>query len=110
MTISLVSLGCPKNLADSEVILGLGEAAGIVISDDPAEADAVVVNTCCFIEEATQESIDAILQLARLKTEGRCKRLFVTGCLVERYGQELRRTIPEIDCLIGIKLGNSCKL
>lgn len=101
MKIGLVSLGCPKNLVDSEVMLGLAEGAGHVITNDAADADVLVVNTCAFIDSAKQESIDTILEMAQHKTNGRAKRLVVTGCLAERYRQELREQIPEIDAVLG---------
>ncbi|HXH05107.1 MAG TPA: 30S ribosomal protein S12 methylthiotransferase RimO [Vicinamibacterales bacterium] len=101
MKIGLVSLGCPKNLVDSEVMLGLAEAAGHEITPDAASADVLVVNTCAFIEAARRESIDAILEMAEHKRSGRCRRLVVTGCLAERYRDELAREIPEIDALLG---------
>jgi len=101
MKIGLVSLGCPKNLVDSEVMLGLARDAGHDLTSDPAGADVIVVNTCAFIDSAKQESIDAILEMARHKTEGNCQRLVVTGCLAERYRDTLRKEIPEIDAVLG---------
>src|SRR5580765_6139859 len=101
MKIGLVSLGCPKNLVDSEVMLGLAQDAGHHLTSDPASADVIVVNTCAFIDSAKQESIDAILEMARHKTEGNCQRLVVTGCLAERYRDTLRKEIPEIDAVLG---------
>ncbi len=101
MKIGLVSLGCPKNLVDSEVMLGLAQRAGHTLTTDPAEADVLVVNTCAFIESAREESVSAILELAAHKTGGRCKRLVVTGCMAERYRDELRAEIPEIDVVLG---------
>ncbi|MBA2353125.1 MAG: 30S ribosomal protein S12 methylthiotransferase RimO, partial [Acidobacteria bacterium] len=101
MKIGLVSLGCPKNLVDSEVMLGLAEGAGHEITNDAGSADVIVVNTCAFIESAKQESIDAILEMAQHKTAGRASRLVVTGCLAERYRDELRAQIPEIDAVLG---------
>jgi ribosomal protein S12 methylthiotransferase len=101
MKIGLVSLGCPKNLVDSEVMLGLARDAGHDLTPDPAGADVIVVNTCAFIDSAKQESIDAILEMARHKTEGACRRLVVTGCLAERYREQLRQEIPEIDAVLG---------
>ena len=79
MKIGLISLGCPKNLVDSEVMLGLAREAGHELTQDPAGADVLVVNTCAFIDSAKQESVDTILEMARLKTEGTCQRLVVTG-------------------------------
>jgi ribosomal protein S12 methylthiotransferase len=101
MKIGLVSLGCPKNLVDSEVMLGLASDAGHSLTPDPASADVIVVNTCAFIDSAKQESIDTILEMARLKTGGACQRLIVTGCLAERYRDALRAEIPEIDAVLG---------
>jgi ribosomal protein S12 methylthiotransferase len=101
MKIGLISLGCPKNLVDSEVMLGLARNAGHELTSDPAGADVLVVNTCAFIDAAKQESIDTILEMARHKTDGGCKRLIVTGCLAERYRDELRQQIPEIDAVLG---------
>ena len=88
--VGFVSLGCPKNLVDSEVMMGQLKQNGYEITADAAEADTVVVNTCGFIDSAKQESIDAILEAARLKTEGQAQRLVVAGCLVERYRDELK--------------------
>jgi ribosomal protein S12 methylthiotransferase len=101
MKIGLVSLGCPKNLVDSEVMLGLAREAGHELTGDAADADVIVVNTCAFIDSAKQESVDAILEMARHKTDGACQRLIVTGCLAERYRDELRAEIPEIDAVLG---------
>jgi ribosomal protein S12 methylthiotransferase len=101
MKIGLVSLGCPKNLVDSEVMLGLARDAGHELVQDAAGADVLVVNTCAFIDSAKQESIDAILEMARHKKDGACRRLIVTGCLAERYRDELRAEIPEIDAVLG---------
>jgi len=101
MKIGLVSLGCPKNLVDSEVMLGLAQEAGHELTRDPEGADVLVVNTCAFIDSAKQESIDAILEMARHKTGGSCTRLIVTGCMAERYRDELRKEIPEIDAVLG---------
>jgi ribosomal protein S12 methylthiotransferase len=97
----LQSLGCPKNLVDSEQMLGLVAQAGAEIVLDPNEADVLVVNTCGFIGEAKKESIEAILDLAQLKKRGTGKRLIVTGCLVQRYGAELEKALPEIDDFLG---------
>jgi ribosomal protein S12 methylthiotransferase len=101
MKIGLVSLGCPKNLVDSEVMLGLAQQAGHTLTADAAEADVLVVNTCAFIESAREESVAAILEMAALKSGGRCRRLVVTGCMAERYRDELRAEIPEIDVVLG---------
>jgi len=97
----LQSLGCPKNLVDSEIMLGLVAGRGDEIVLDPAAADVLVVNTCGFIGDAKRESIDAILELARLKEHDPSKRLIVTGCLVQRYGGELQDSLPEVDAFLG---------
>jgi ribosomal protein S12 methylthiotransferase len=99
--VGLVSLGCPKNLVDSEVMLGLAQQGGHELTQDAGEADVLIVNTCAFIDSAKQESIDTILEMARHKTDGSCKRLIVTGCMAERYREELKREIPEIDAVLG---------
>jgi ribosomal protein S12 methylthiotransferase len=101
MKIGLISLGCPKNLVDSEVMLGLAQQAGHELTQDPAAADVLVVNTCAFIDSAKQESIDTILEMAQHKKDGACRRLIVTGCMAERYRDELKREIPEIDAVLG---------
>jgi ribosomal protein S12 methylthiotransferase len=101
MKIGLISLGCPKNLVDSEVMLGLAQRAGHELTQDAAAADVIVVNTCAFIDSATQESIDAILEMAQHKKDGACRRLIVTGCMAERYRDELQKEIPEIDAVLG---------
>jgi ribosomal protein S12 methylthiotransferase len=99
--IGFVSLGCPKNLVDGEVMLGIAREAGHEITPEAGSADVLVVNTCAFIDSAKQESIDAILEMAQQKRDGKCSRLVVTGCLAERYRDELRKEIPEIDALLG---------
>jgi ribosomal protein S12 methylthiotransferase len=101
MKIGMVSLGCPKNLVDSEVMLGLAQEEGHQLTRDAADADVLIVNTCAFIDKAKQESIDTILEMAELKKTGACKRLVVTGCMAERYRDELRAQIPEIDAVLG---------
>ncbi len=101
MKIGFLSLGCPKNLVDGEVMLGMAREAGHEITSDASDAEVLVVNTCAFIDSAKQESIDAILEMAAQKRDGRCSRLVVTGCLAERYRDELRREIPEIDAVLG---------
>jgi ribosomal protein S12 methylthiotransferase len=101
MKIGMISLGCPKNLVDGEVMLGLAGEAGHQITADASEADVLVVNTCAFIDRAKQESIDAILEMAERKKAGGCRRLIVTGCLAERYRDELTAQIPEIDVVLG---------
>ncbi|HEV8398008.1 MAG TPA: 30S ribosomal protein S12 methylthiotransferase RimO, partial [Vicinamibacterales bacterium] len=101
MKIGMVSLGCPKNLVDSEVMLGLAQQAGYELTRDPEGAEVLVVNTCAFIDKAKQESVDAILEMAEFKKTGACKTLVVAGCLAERYRDELKAQIPEIDHIIG---------
>ena len=101
MKIGFISLGCPKNLVDSEVMMGQLKQNGYEITADAAEADTVVVNTCGFIDSAKKESIDTILEAARLKTGGKATRLIVAGCLVERYRDELKAAMPEVDAFIG---------
>jgi ribosomal protein S12 methylthiotransferase len=100
-TVGMVSLGCPKNLVDGEVMLGRLRRAGYRLVGQPSEAEVLIVNTCAFIDSAKQESIDAILEMAREKETGRARRLVVTGCLTQRYEAELRREIPEIDATLG---------
>src|SRR5476651_2215734 len=99
--VGMISLGCPKNLVDSEVMLGLAQQGGHELTQDAGEADVLIVNTCAFIDSAKQESIDTILEMARYKTDGACRRLIVTGCLAERYRDELMKEIPEIDAVLG---------
>jgi len=101
MKIGFVSLGCPKNLVDSEVMMGLSQEGGHTLTPNPAEADVLVVNTCAFIDSAKEESVNTILELAEFKKTGACKRLVVTGCLGERYRDELKAQIPEIDAVLG---------
>jgi ribosomal protein S12 methylthiotransferase len=101
MKIGFISLGCPKNLVDGEVMLGIAQQAGHEITPAADQADVLVVNTCAFIDNAKQESIDAILEMAGKKRDGRCTRLVVTGCLAERYREELKQEIPEIDAVLG---------
>src|ERR1051325_3262583 len=99
--VGFISLGCPKNLVDSEVMMGQLKQKGFQITAEAEDADTVVVNTCGFIDSAKKESIEAILEAARLKTEGKAKRLVVAGCLVERYRDELKAEMPEVDAFIG---------
>ena len=96
-----MSLGCPKNLVDSEVMMGLLDQAGAEITNHPEMADILVVNTCSFIDKAKQESIDTILQMAQHKVSGRAQKLIVAGCLVERYRDEIRKNMPEVDAVVG---------
>jgi len=99
--LGLISLGCPKNLVDSEVMLGIIERYNIEITNDPEAADIIIVNTCGFIESAKQESIETILSMAAYKTEGCCRYLIVTGCLAQRYARELFSEMPEVDAVVG---------
>src|SRR3954463_13602744 len=101
MKIWFVSLGCPKNLVDSEVMLGMAEKDGHEITADASQADVLVVNTCAFIDRAKQESIDTILEMAQLKKQANGRKLVVTGCMAERYRDELKKEIPEIDAIYG---------
>ncbi len=99
--IGFISLGCPKNLVDSEVMMGLLTQAGATMTADAADADVLVVNTCSFIDKAKQESVDTILEMAQHKTGGKATRLVVAGCMVERYRDEIRKNIPEVDAVVG---------
>jgi len=101
MKLYLASLGCAKNLVDSEVMLGRLINAGWRITQDPQDADTIIVNTCSFIESAVNESIDTILELARFKNNGTCRRLIIAGCLPERYREALVETLPEVDVFLG---------
>lgn len=101
MKILFVSLGCDKNLVDSEMMIGMIQEKGFEVTDDENEAEVVVINTCCFINDAKQESIDTILQMAELKKSGQVKALLVTGCLAQRYKEEIQREIPEVDEILG---------
>ena len=96
-----VSLGCDKNLSDSEFMLGMLQESGFVITNDEERADIIVVNTCCFINDAKEESVNTILEMAEYKKTGRCQALLVTGCLAQRYQQEIRQEIPEVDAVLG---------
>ncbi|MDO4543305.1 MAG: 30S ribosomal protein S12 methylthiotransferase RimO [Clostridia bacterium] len=102
MNIGVVSLGCAKNLVDTENMLGLLYGAGFKFVSDPYDADILIVNTCGFILPAKQESINAILEMAEYKKHGRCKTLVATGCLIERYREELKKELPEVDIFIGV--------
>ncbi len=99
--VGFVSLGCPKNLVDSEVMMGLLARAGAELTPRAEDADVIVVNTCSFIESAQQESVNTILEMARHKTGGRAKKLVVAGCLVERFRDDIRKNIPEVDAVVG---------
>jgi ribosomal protein S12 methylthiotransferase len=100
-SVYFVSLGCPKNRVDTEVMLGLTDASGLSIVDAPERADVIVINTCGFIGAAKEESVDTILEMAKHKEAGSCERLVVTGCLSQRYPAELRREMPEVDVFLG---------
>lgn len=101
MKLGMVSLGCPKNLVDSEVMLGIIRDKDFTVTNDPAEADIIIVNTCGFIESAKEESINTILQMSEYKTQGNCRYLIVTGCLSQRYAADLAQNIPEVDAFVG---------
>lgn len=101
MNVMLVSLGCDKNLVDSEMMLGMLADAGYGITDDESEADIIIVNSCCFILDAKQESIDTLIEMGMMKEQGRCKALIVTGCLAQRYAEEIHKEIPEVDAVVG---------
>src|ERR1700730_13432084 len=99
--VGFVSLGCPKNLVDSEVMMGLLARAGAELTQRAEDADVIVVNTCSFIESAQQESVNTILEMAAHKTGGKAKKLVVAGCLVERFRDQIRKDIPEVDAVVG---------
>lgn len=101
MKLLFVSLGCDKNLVDSEVMLALLNERGYVMTDDEREADIIIINTCCFINDAKEESVQTILEMAEYKKAGSCKALIVTGCLAQRYQQEITDEIPEVDAVLG---------
>jgi len=101
LKVGFVSLGCPKNLVDTEVMMGQLRARGHELTPRPDDADVIVVNTCSFIDPAKQESVDTILEMAEFKKSGRAKRLVVAGCMVERYRGEIRESLPEVDAVIG---------
>ena len=101
MKLFCVSLGCDKNLVDTEKMLGLLGGTGFTFTDDEMEAEVILVNTCCFIGDAKEESVNTILEMARLKEEGACRALIVTGCLAQRYKQEILDEIPEVDAILG---------
>lgn len=104
MKIGVVSLGCPKNLVDSETMLGLIHEEKYEITNDPSEAEIIIVNTCGFIESAKEESINTILQMAEYKKSGSCKYIIVTGCLSQRYAEELFNELPEADAIAGVEV------
>src|SRR5579871_2623804 len=99
--VGFVILGCPKNLVDSEVMMGMLQSGGAEITSRAEDADVIVVNTCSFIDTAKQESVDTILEMAQHKIHGRAKKLVVAGCLVERYRNEIQKNIPEVDAVVG---------
>ena len=101
MKLLCISLGCDKNLVDTEMMLGLLNKDGYEFTDDEQEADVIVINTCCFINDAKEESVNTILEMAELKKTGKCKALIVTGCLAQRYKQEIMDEIPEVDGILG---------
>lgn len=101
MRILFISLGCDKNLVDSEAMLGILEKRGYTFTDDETEAEIIVINTCCFINDAKEESVNTILQMAEYRKEGSCKALIVTGCLAERYREEIMQEIEEVDAVLG---------
>src|ERR1700749_4314738 len=102
MKIGFVSLGCPKNLVDTEVMMGQRTSRGHELTPRPEDADVIVVNTCSFIDPAKQESVDTILEMAEYKKTGRARKLIVAGCLVEPYRGDIRKDMPEVDALIGV--------
>src|SRR5882672_8460949 len=99
--VGFVSLGCPKNLVDSEVMMGMLAHSGAELVRRAEDADVIVINTCSFIESAQQESVNTILEMARHKTDGRARKLVVAGCLVERFRNDIRKNIPEVDAVVG---------
>ncbi len=101
MKILFVSLGCDKNLADTEMMLGMLRDRGYSFTDDETEAEAVIVNTCCFIGDAKEESVNVLLEMAELKDSGQLKALIAAGCLAQRYQEEIRREIPQVDAVVG---------
>ena len=101
MLLMMISLGCDKNLVDTEMMLGQLKEAGFTFTDEQQEAEVIVVNTCCFIGDAKEESINTLIEMGRLKQEGRLKCLIAAGCLAQRYQEEIRRELPEVDALVG---------
>ena len=101
MKILFVSLGCDKNLVDTEYMLGILGNEGYAFTDDEQEADIIVINTCCFINDAKEESINTILEMAEYRESGNCKALIVTGCLAQRYQEEIEKEIPQVDAILG---------
>lgn len=101
MKLLCISLGCDKNLVDTEMMLGLLQKDGYTFTDDESEADVILINTCCFINDAKEESVNTILEMAELKKSGACKALLVTGCMAQRYKEEIMEEIPEVDAILG---------
>ena len=101
MKLLFISLGCDKNLVDSEFMIGKLAQEGIVLTDFEEEADIIIINSCCFIGDAKEESINTILEMAEQKKTGKCKSLIVTGCLSQRYQDEIFKEIPEVDAILG---------
>ena len=106
LKVGIISLGCAKNLVDTEVMLGIIQKRGLTITPNPADAEVLIVNTCAFIESAKEESITTILNLSEYKTSGNCRALIVAGCLGQRYKQELLDEMPEIDAIVGTTAWN----
>ena len=100
-SIAFISLGCDKNRVDSEVMLGLLRESGFDIVSDEAQADIIVINTCCFIKDALEESIETILESAKYKENGRCRGIIAAGCLAQRYESEIFAEMPEVDAVVG---------
>ncbi len=111
--VGLISLGCPKNQVDAEIMLGHLTKAGFALTNNEDEAEIAIVNTCGFINDAKEESVERIIEAGRLKEKGNCKFLIVTGCLSERYKEELIKELPEVDAFIGIseieKIADICR-
>ena len=101
MKLLFISLGCDKNLADSEEMLGILQSKGYEFTDDEREAEIIIINSCCFIQDAKEESINTILEMAQCKIHFKCRALIVTGCLAQRYQEEIYREIPEVDAILG---------
>ena len=101
MKLLFISLGCDKNLVDSEYMIGMLTNHGIELTDDETAADIIIVNSCCFIGDAKEESINTILEMAQQKKTGKCRSLIVTGCLTQRYQEEVKKEIPEVDAILG---------
>ena len=102
MSVGFISLGCAKNLVDSQIMAGVLLSEGIALAHSPEEADVVIVNTCAFIEEAREESVKTILSACSLKADGPCRAVLVAGCLPQRYKEDLRKSLPDVDAFIGL--------